>query len=51
MKRKKNNPIKRIRRRHHRTMFCLGFIAGSAFGFNIRKIIDSVKEKLAKKKA
>ena len=51
MKRKKNNPIKKIRRRHHRTMFCLGFIAGSAFGFNIRKIIDTLKEKLAKKKA
>lgn len=51
MKRKKNNLIKKIRRRHYRTMFCLGFIAGSAFGFNIRKIIDSVKEKLSKKKA
>lgn len=51
MKRKKTNTIKKLRRRRHRTMFCLGFLADSAFGFNIRKIIDTLKEKLAKKKA
>lgn len=49
MKRNKKHPIKKMHRRHHRTLFCLGVIIGGALGFNGRKLADLVLEKIAKK--
>lgn len=49
-KSKKKHPIKKMLRRCHHTFFCLGFVVGGVFGFNVRKLIDAAVEKLAKKK-
>ena len=51
-KKKKNTPvviIKKVRRRYHKLFFVIGAAIVGAVGFNLRKIVDKLSEKLAKK--
>lgn len=51
-KKKRNTPvvsIKKVRRRYHKLFFVIGAAIGGAVGFNLRKIVDKLSEKLAKK--